>query len=118
MQRNMANNRKTKLVDCNPQWIDNGKWTGQSEGVKCGVSFDCPEGHPECSLSIPFTPSLDGRDVKTWQINGSIWQRFGDTFETLTLMPSIRRIPVTGRDTCALHVFVKDGQIEFCVDSK
>lgn len=114
----MSNDRKTRLVDCNPKWVEHGKWTGQPEGIKCGIVFDCPEGHPGCSHAIPFTPALDGQAVKTWQSNGAQWQRSGDTFETLILTPSIRRSPVPEYDECALHIFIKNGNIEFCDDSK
>lgn len=127
--------RKTRLVDCNPRWITSGAWTGAPEGIACGVSFDCPEGHEGCSHAIPFTPAIDGSTVKTWQSNGAQWQRIGDRFETLTLSPSIRRTPsypsrgaaiaagcipeyVTPALLCALHIFVRDGAIEFCGDSR
>ncbi len=98
--------RKTKLSDCNPKWSS-----------KCGITFECPEGHPGCSHTIPFTPSLDNREGKSWQRNGALWHRFGDTFETLTLFPSIRKIP-TNKNDCSLHIFIKDGEIEFCSDSR
>lgn len=128
-------NRKTKLIDCNPRWITNGRWTGQPEGTICGIHFDCPEGHTGCSHAIPFTPSIDNLTVVTWQKNGAIWDRSGETFETITLHPSIRRTPryesreaaiaagcsiehITDSMMCALHIFIKNGEIEFCGDSK
>jgi len=126
--------RRTRLVDCNPRWIS-GRYTGQHGDVARGVHFDCPEGHEGCSHAIPFTPALDGTLSAGWQSNGAIWQRAGDTFETLTLSPSIRREPTyASRDAaiaagalpqhlsdshfCALHIFIRDGQIEFCGDSR
>ncbi len=127
--------RKTSLIDCHPRWVLS------NDGTPCGVWFECPEGHADCSHSIPFTPSLDGSPAPSWQMNGAIWQRTGDTFETLTLSPSIRRIPrhasreaaiasgcipeyVTEAMLCAWHGFVggssrqMPGQIEFCGDSR
>lgn len=114
--------RRTRLVDCNPRWIT----SGCRDGV--GLMFDCPEGHADCRHGIPFTPGLDGRDHASWQ-------RTGDTFETITLSPSIRREPVyASRESaladgalpehlepthfCALHIFIRNGQIEFCGDSR
>lgn len=129
----MTAQRRTRLVDCNPRWVS-GRYSG-AEGSPCGVHFDCPEGHEGCSHTIPFTPALDGSAHAGWQTNGVVWQRFGNTFETLTLQPSIRREPTYAsrevalaagalpqylEDThfCALHIFIRDGQIEFCGDSR
>ncbi len=132
--------RRTRLVDCNPRWIT-GRYTGQSGDVVRGVHFDCPEGHEGCSHTIPFTPALDGTATAGWQRNGAIWQRTGDTFETLTLSPSIRREPtyasmaaaiadgalpqhLNDSHFCAFHGFVggssgqSPGLIEFCGDSR
>jgi hypothetical protein len=122
--------RRHRLVDCDPQWVS------ESDGREgCGVRFECPEGHANCVHVIPFTPALDGQPHASWQSNGATWQRTGDTFETLTLSPSIRREPVyASREAaiaaganekhlepthfCALHIFIRDGQIEFCGDSR
>jgi hypothetical protein len=114
--------RKHRLVDCNPSW-------NEGDGF---IRFDCPEGHADCFHVIPFTPSLDG---SAHTRNSAMWQRTGDTFETLTLSPSIlRRQRYTSRDAaladgvkpehfeeqliCGLHIFIKNGAIEFCGDSK
>lgn len=126
--------RKTRLVDCDPRWIS-GRYTGQPGDAVRGVHFDCPECHAGCSHAIPFTPALDGTTSNGWQQNGAIWQRTGDTFETLTLSPSIRRIPshasreaavaagcipeyITDSLLCAFHGFVTNGEITFCGDSR
>jgi hypothetical protein len=70
-----------------------------------------------------------------WYASGAQWQRTGDTFETLTLSPSIRREPaypsvnaalaagcheehITPSLLCAFHGFIGNGQIEFCGDSR
>lgn len=127
--------RRTRLVDCNSRWI-RGWYAGHAHhDVPCGVHFDCPEGHDGCSHAIPFTPRLDGASATGWQSNGCVWQRTGDTFETLTLSPSIRREPqyasvnaaiaagcieehITASLLCAFHGFIKAGAIEFCGDSR
>lgn len=120
--------RRHRLVDCDPRWVNH-------QGALCGISFACPEGHEDCRHSIPFTPALDGTQAPSWYASGAIWQRSGDTFETLALSPSIRREPVyASREAaiaagalpghlapmmfCALHVNIVEGRIEFCGDSR
>lgn len=122
--------RKHRLVGCDPKWVTVGEG-----GPARGISFACPEGHDDCRHVIPFTPAIDGTPAVSWQGNGCIWQRSGDTFETLSLSPSIRREPVyasreaalaagalaeylTPSMFCALHIFIRDGRIEFCGDSR
>lgn len=117
--------RKRRLIDCNPSWARTGELT-------CYVIFDCPEGHDECKHAIPFRQSLEGPLA---QQEGAMWDRTGDTFETLTLTPSIARRPkhasreaaiaagcipeyVDASMLCALHIFITNGAIEFCGDSK
>lgn len=110
--------RKLRLRDCDPAWV-----MRFDTFTICGLSFNCPEGHAGCWHRIPFT----GADV--------VWHRTGDTFETLTIMPSIRRLPryasreaaladgikpehVTPALLCAFHGFISGGRIEFCDDSR
>lgn len=125
----MNDRRKHRLVDCNPHFVE-------ANGVECAVYFECPEGHDGCKHVIPFTPALDG-SATSWhgQNGGAMWRRSGDTLEALTLEPSIRRIQRhVSRDaaiaagvlpeyfeeslTCALHIFIRNGAIEFCGDSR
>ena len=132
----MSAARRTRLIDCNPRWVT-GRYVGQpgDDDVPRGVHFDCPEGHEGCSHVIPFSPAFDGSPTPGWQQNGAQWQRSGDTFETLSLSPSIRRIPrhatreaaiaagcipeyVTASLLCACHIFITDGTIVFCSDSR
>lgn len=124
--------RRMTLTECNARFAHG---TGSGRDQTCYVTFDCPEGHEDCRHVIPFTPSLEGQPLASPQHNGAIWQRTGDTIETLTLSPSIRRIPryasreaaiaagciaehVTDSLLCALHIFIRDGRIEFCGDSR
>jgi hypothetical protein len=132
--------RRTRLVDCNPRWIS-GRYTGQPGDAVRGVHFDCPEGHAGCSHAIPFTPTLEGGPTTGWQQNGAVWQRTGDTFDTLVLSPSIRRNPTYASmeaalaagalpqyleptHFCAFHGYIgggggqTPGLIEFCGDSR
>jgi hypothetical protein len=120
--------RKTRLVDCNPGWVSNYHGTGVDDAIR----FDCPEGRADCVHVIPFTPALDGSSPARGSVQ---WQRSGDAFETLTLTPSIARRPrhasreaaiaagcipeyVTESMLCAFHGSIRDGQIEFCGDSR
>lgn len=122
--------RRTRLVDCDPRWV-----SVPGGGSECGISFACPEGHEGCRHRVPFTPTLAGVPHAGWQSNGCVWQRSGDTFETLTLSPSIRCEPayasinaalaagVNEQDLepslfCAVHINITNGQIEFCGDSR
>lgn len=126
----MTDRRKHRLVDCNPHFVE------QGDGIECALYFECPEGHDDCKHVIPFTPAMDG-SAPSWhgQNGGAMWQRTGETFETLTLSPSILRRRrheskaaalasgvieeyFTESMTCALHIFIKNGAIEFCGDSK
>ena len=123
--------RKTKLVDCNPSWVEYYSAAGQTDAIM----FECPEGHEDhedCKHVIPFTPALDGSPTERY---GAQWQRTGDTFETLSLTPSIARRPrhasreaaiaagciaeyVTESMLCAFHGFITNGEITFCGDSR
>jgi hypothetical protein len=123
--------RKHRLVDCNPEFRS---YDGR-EGALDALVFDCPEGHRDCRIHVPFTPALDGSAQPVKQRNGAQWSRTGDAFETLTLSPSVRTIQqypskeaalaagvgdewFAERMICGLHIFVRDGAIEFCGDSR
>jgi hypothetical protein len=130
----MTDRRKHTLAELNPRWISR-RYSGADSDAITGIHFDCPEGHAGCDHAIPFTPALDGAPGESWQANGAVWQRTGDTFETLTLSPSIRRVPsfhdweatlpagcgledLTEALTCAFHGFIRGGRVEFCGDSR
>ena len=112
----------TRLVDLNPHWLGHGgegvlrlnavgayEPTPRREGV--GVLLDCPcgnrdEGH---QLYVPFENPLDGGPGIHRE--GSVWQRTGDTFDALTLTPSILRMDPGG---CRWHGYITDGAIVHC----
>lgn len=123
----MSGRRKEHLVDCNPRW---GSDSGEND---CWITFDCPEGHEGCRHTISFTPALDGTEIP--DPGHARWERKGDTFETLTLTPSIRRISrhasreaaiaadcvpeyVTESLLCAMHVELEQGIFKFAGDSR
>ena len=104
-----------KLTDLNPKWIT-------VDGKRCGVRFDCPccrspEG-AQCLVAVPLAPPLD--DDKPLSTHAAAyvakgWARTGDTFETLTLSPSIWvKGGACKPDGSGWHGFVKDGEISTC----
>ena len=103
-----------KLIDLNPKWYGSGgkghtdkdgNTLPRREGL--GITFNCPCG---CSdqLAVSFTNPLDGQPPR----DGHTWQRTGDTFETLTLSPSLLRSKDKGG--CGWHGWVRNGQIITC----
>jgi len=71
-----------------------------------GVIFRCPCGNHDADHEcyVPFANPLDG--------GSSIergWQRTGDTFDTLTLTPSILRS--RSRGGCGWHGFITNGDV-------
>ena len=104
-----------KLIELNPRFLGaggegitnaDGLPAPEREGV--GVIFTCPCGKcdefHECY--VPFTNPLDGGSP----IDGHpTWQRTGDTFETLTLTPSILRS--VNKGGCGWHGFITNGEV-------
>jgi hypothetical protein len=81
-----------RLADRNPKWIG---LSGVKEALPLymGVRFACP--HCDKPLSVHFRNPIDPQSLlenTSWQPGfgpGLQWERTGDTFETLTLTPSI-----------------------------
>jgi uncharacterized protein DUF6527 len=116
-----------KLTDLNPRWVGaggdgirstDGSPAPERHGV--GVSFDCPcaactakrtgdEGNDfYLRVFVGLSNPLDGgppHDPRP----GAQWQRTGDTFDALTLTPSIQRHKV-GMGGCDWHGFVTNGE--------
>ena len=108
-----------KLTELDPHWVGAG-----GEGVYdkdmnpvperhgVAISLNCPCGRTDydnghsAKLVVMFANPIDGgepiRDRTTWQ-------RTGETFENLTLTPSILRI-----GGCAWHGFITNGEIITC----
>jgi hypothetical protein len=100
-----------KLTDLNPRWIGTG---GEGISDKDGnpvpythgvaIMFDCPCGC-KSDCVIEFEPTLESGPSP--RQDGHVWHREGDTFETLTLTPSIQRV-----GGCAWHGFITNGEVK------
>jgi hypothetical protein len=98
-----------KLADLNPVFFSCGgagitvAATGEPvplrEGV--GIIFDCPCGCGEL-IGLSFRVGLDGQPFESGHPS---WERTGDTFETLTLRPSVLRTA-----GCRWHGFITNGE--------
>jgi hypothetical protein len=115
-----------RLIDLEPQWVVSAfrdaqgvVWPSQSEPVNArhgmGVMFRCPVHYPtDCDfayLYIPFSNPVDGGPPPLegqGRARAHFWQREGDTFETLTLRPSIK-FPEDGPEHW--HGFITNGGI-------
>jgi hypothetical protein len=73
------------------------RWYAHTDGrAGLGISFVCPHCHAKdlqdpfvpTRLAIPFANTLSGCTPEP-NANGHMWQRTGDTFDTLTLTPSV-----------------------------
>jgi len=94
-----------RLSDLNPSWISsNGR-------VGMGIAFDCPccvdAGRPfRQRIPVFFAQPVDGGAPDAVHAPDRLWERQGDTFETLTLSPS-----VDASGYGHWHGFVRDGQV-------
>lgn len=102
-----------KLVDLHPHWYGaGGEGISDADGNPVperhgiGILFDCPCGCGE-QVGVAFDRPLDGQPPL--HSERATWQRTGDTFETLTLRPSILR-----GSGCHWHGFVTDGEVTTC----
>lgn len=86
-----------KLTELRPRY-DAGSW----------LSFDCPKCKER--LAVPVRPTPDGSAP-----DPRAWDRTGDTFETLTISPSIDSHHVLDDGTkCNWHGFIRNGEILTC----
>jgi hypothetical protein len=102
-----------KLVDLHPVFYSHGgegitgkdgKPVPRRDGM--GIIFDCPCGKcdEDHQLAVPFSNPIDGGPA----IERG-WKRTGETFETLTLEPSILRL-----SGCGWHGWIRNGEVITC----
>ncbi len=90
----------TKLTELNPRWC---VASGDESRSGMGMTMDCPNSR-ESRIGVWFSNPLDGLPP----ISGKpLWERTGDSFENLTLSPSVR---VSTGEGELWHGFVRDGE--------
>lgn len=83
-----------RLLDLDPRWCGLNQWVSPERPFRIGLSFLCPHCH-EQRLAILFDPPVNPTRVdvvynaQAYAGDRYVWQRSGDTFDTLTLTPSI-----------------------------
>jgi len=88
-------------------------WAMKPDRQGMGLNFRCPC-RPDCRcvISVPFANPIDGGPAGS---SGPLWQRQGDTLDSLTLTPSIdfRHVWNAENDPtpCHWHGWVRDGQL-------
>lgn len=99
------------MIELNPRWVG----TGQPGNglIIHGITFDCPHCRTQ-RLGVVFKNAID---PEGWIERGvtrhhdkNEWDRTGDTFETLTLSPSIDTqsgVEFEGH----WHGFIRDGNV-------
>ena len=104
-----------RLLELDPRWFT---FSNPADGVcvYIGLTFLCPHCHKQ-RLGVRFNPPIDlGVKIPGWSFlwpttDGPVWTRTGETFDTLTLSPSIdasgSRIDFEGH----WHGFITNGQI-------
>ena len=115
-----------RLTDLNPRFLGaGGDGISNSDGTRVpirtgvGLMFDCPHGaacpsrqgveFPEYAgvQYVSFANPLDGGPP--FNDETPKWERTGDTFDTLTLRPSILSTP--GKGGCGWHGFITAGEV-------
>jgi hypothetical protein len=95
-----------KLTELEPKWVgisgDGIIWEKRSENVRFGVTFRCP--HCGARVGVMFKPFIDPDGLAPliqWTLPGAPdpntgevrevkwWRREGDSFDDLTLTPSV-----------------------------
>lgn len=85
-----------KLVDLQPHWCGMNGWSSP-EQFFVGLTYLCPHCMTQ-RLGVMFANPIDPANLRerygwTWDVGTAygqnVWQRTGDTFETLTLVPSV-----------------------------
>lgn len=96
-----------RLVDLDPRWFSAG-------GDVIGLTFDCPHCRDQ-RLGVEFDVGVDLRGAHPGVLvpvppdGKNHWHRVGETFETLTLTPS-----VDASASGHWHGFVTNGEVTSC----
>lgn len=118
-----------KLLDLDPRWVSISRWD-DANGTQHyydnpprvgGITFDCPVHTERCTcchqrlqkshrLAVWFTNPVDGQPPQFGIAH--LWQRDGDSFETLTLSPSIDASQHVVDGVVCWHGSIKNGEIQ------
>ncbi len=109
--------KTAKLILLNPRFVISGGEgvtivdTGESVPLQeeVGISFDCICG---CGTRV-FVMFAKDKEGKPTRGNDPKWERTGETFEDLTLRPSIQRCKVN-KLSCRWHGYVTNGEVITC----
>lgn len=117
-----------KLTDLHPRWVGaggagifNADMTPAPERHGVGLSFDCP--CPACTAQrtgdedadfrlrhfVAFTNPLDGGEPFDSSPGRPHWTRVGETFEGLTVTPSI--LSMVEKGGCGWHGWITNGEV-------
>lgn len=89
--------------------ITNADGSPAPERKGVGLMMDCPCGNKDCEpLYVAFENPLDGGPAHANK-HQPLWERTGDTVETVTLRPSILRV-----GSCGWHGYLTNGDIARC----
>jgi hypothetical protein len=86
------------LLDLGPQWIGVIRTPEHGEGI----ALACPKCGPEHTLAAYFSNPLDGGVAAP---SSSHWKRTGETFDDLTIEPSIQY------PHCGFHGWIENGLV-------
>jgi hypothetical protein len=104
------------LTDLHPKWFGLPQAAPSASDIKVGFTFDCPcsrcaENRGSTRLSVNIDPPIDPENKlvgTTWVTPQPAWKRIGDSFETITLQPSV---DVSSRGHW--HGYITNGEISF-----
>lgn len=104
-----------KLIELEPRWFTFPQ-AAPGLDIRVGLTFRCPRCRVQ-RLGVSFEPAIDPLNYLralgiTWPFaNCTVWHRKGDTFETLSLTPSIdasgNRMDFPGH----WHGYIKNGEV-------
>lgn len=103
----------TRLTELSPRWRVDTEHGLHPDRQGMGINFACPVHGMPCMLGVWFANPLDGGAPAASQW---LWTRTGDTFETLTLSPSIHakdiiELPDGKRETTHWHGHITKGEV-------
>lgn len=100
---------RVRLADLHPEF-----YTWHGDTARIGIIFDCPvhRNTPQAHRCfVPFRNPLDGGRPEQ---RNHLWQREGETIDTLSLSPSVDYTRLDNgqvRDPSCWHGFITNGEV-------